>query len=152
MLIKNYPNYDITIEGIVLNIKKNKPIKYQLDKDGYKTCKLYNNGTYKICKLHRLLALHFIPLQEGKIFVDHINRDKSDNNILNLRWVNKSENNSNRNAYINSKLKERYISITTDKKYYKLTMRKPYNFIKSYKISEYSLNDIIKIRDNIINA
>ena len=152
MFIKNYPNYDISIEGIVLNIKKNKPVKYQLDTDGYKTCKLYNNGNYKRYKLHRLLALHFIPLQEGKIFVDHINRDKSDNNILNLRWVNKSENNSNRNAYINSKLKERYISITTDKKYYSLTMRKPYNFIKSYKITEYSLNDIIKIRDNIINA
>jgi hypothetical protein len=43
--------------------------------------------------VHRLVAKYFIPNSENKPCVDHIDFDKSNNKINNLRWVTYEENN-----------------------------------------------------------
>ena len=45
---------------------------------------------------HRILAKHFIPNPDDLPEVDHADRDKANNTLENLRWVNRTENNSNR--------------------------------------------------------
>ena len=57
-----------------------------------------NGRTYK---LHRILAKHFLPNPENLPEVDHIDRDKTNNSIENLRWTSRSENCRNKtfNAY-----------------------------------------------------
>ncbi|KAA6355140.1 MAG: hypothetical protein EZS28_049333 [Streblomastix strix] len=62
--------------------------------DGYVQVRL-NQHTYK---LHRLVALQFIPNDdpENKIQVDHRNHNRSDNSLTNLRWVTCSQNNLNK--------------------------------------------------------
>ena len=45
---------------------------------------------------HRILAKHFIPNPENLREVDHIDRDKANNTLENLRWVTRSQNLSNR--------------------------------------------------------
>ena len=42
--------------------------------------------------VHRLVAEAFIDNPQGYTEIDHINRDKSDNSVTNLRWVTHSEN------------------------------------------------------------
>lgn len=52
---------------------------------------------YIICgvPVHRMVAILFIPNPENKPFVDHIDTNKHNNTLENLRWVTAKENNNN---------------------------------------------------------
>lgn len=72
---------------------------YQLkgykEKNGYIRFGLMVNGVKTHIPYHRVVALAFIPNPEGKPTVDHINRDRSDNRICNLRWASHKEQQDN---------------------------------------------------------
>ena len=50
---------------------------------------------------HRLIALQFLPNDDpiNKDIIDHINRDKTDYHLHNLRWCSTAENQNNRIHY-----------------------------------------------------
>ena len=87
MEIKNYPNYLIYRDGKVFSKKSNKFLKESTLKYGYKFVGLNKYGKQKMFYIHRLLGIHFIPNPENKPTIDHINRNRSDNRIENLRWA-----------------------------------------------------------------
>ena len=49
---------------------------------------------------HRILAKHFIPNPDDLPEVDHIDRDKANNSLDNLRWVNRSQNKNSSNRTV----------------------------------------------------
>lgn len=71
-------------------------IKAQVLKpNGYQAVNLYKNGRGKMEYVHRLVAMAFLDNPERKPQVDHIDGDRANNILENLRWVNQSENNLN---------------------------------------------------------
>jgi hypothetical protein len=96
--IKEYPDYEISTMGNVRRIDDKKIMSVR-DHTRYKYIHLRKNGERKCSYIHRLVALAFIANQdETKIEIDHINRDRFDNRVENLRWCSKSENNRNKKS------------------------------------------------------
>lgn len=77
-----------------------------------------NGEAYPIIKnkrIHRIIAETFIPNPENKPCVDHIDGDKLNNRVDNLRWVTHLENNNNpitKQRLINSQNKSDTYKIT----------------------------------------
>ena len=44
-------------------------------------------------RVHRLVALAYIPNLDNKAYVNHINENRTDNHVSNLEWVTPKENN-----------------------------------------------------------
>lgn len=85
--------YKITSDGVVYN-KKGMPLKQYKCSSGktyYQVC-LCKNGFAKHFLVHRLVATHFLPNNDNKKVVNHINGIKTDNRVENLEWCTFSEN------------------------------------------------------------
>jgi len=94
-IIENFPRYEISIEGVVRNIKTRRILHPYVQKGYYRIDLVLETKKSKSVAIHRLLALTFIPNPDNKPIIDHINRDKSDNRICNLRWSTYKENANN---------------------------------------------------------
>ena len=80
-----------TKDGICY-FRKGRNITIRKNNFGYYETRLYKNGKKKSAFLHRIIAEAFISNPDGLPQVDHINGDKRDNRICNLRWVTRSQN------------------------------------------------------------
>ena len=95
-IIKGYENYSVSNFGIVKNNKTGKILKPKID-NGYKRLQLCKEGIQKFFGVHRLVGLMFIDNPDNKPFVDHIDCNKQNNNVINLRWCTNQENQRNTN-------------------------------------------------------
>ena len=144
MEIQNYPNYLIYNDGRVQNKKTKRFLKCGTYKTGYKyvvLCK--GDGTKKNHSIHRLVCIHYIENLNNYEFVDHIDRDKSNNNISNLRWCNKSQNELNKSLFKNNKLKIKNICRQDNGFMFKKIING-----KIYRKCFVNLDDAIKYKNN----
>ncbi len=79
--------YQINEDGEILNVKTGKIRKQRIKKNGYIDIDLYDkNHNIKWHRIHRLVAQTFIPNPNNLPIVMHIDNDKSNNNVNNLKW------------------------------------------------------------------
>ena len=97
--IFNNNNYFINKQGEIYRQnkkdKKFKLLKPRLEKGYYRVC-LYIDKISKFYLVHRLLGMVFIPNPDNKPCIDHIDKNKLNNDLSNLRWATYKENNDNR--------------------------------------------------------
>ena len=90
--------YEVSNLGNVRN-KNTKVVLSQEDTgNGYLCVGLQiDKGVYKKTRVHRMVAMAFLEFQrtEERNEVDHINGNKSDNSVDNLRWCTHKENMNN---------------------------------------------------------
>ena len=87
--------YAVSENGDVLSIRTGRVLKPADDKYGYLYYVLCVDGERRTVKAHRLVAYAFIDNPHNKPSIDHINGDKKDNRVGNLRWVTNKENSNN---------------------------------------------------------
>lgn len=91
-----FPNYQVSNFGNVKSFCKNKDagklLKPFTDTSGYLQVDLCG----KLFLIHRLVAMAFIDNAENKPCVDHIDTNRLNNKVENLRWVTSKENANNK--------------------------------------------------------
>ena len=139
-----YPNYTISSTGIVTNIRFDRVLEDYVSPDGYRYLNLCNTTGQKKFSVHRLLALAFIEPVDGKYTIDHINRDRSDNRLENLRWADKFDQAQNTGDFKTNKLQHKNICKAGNS--FRVVIRRNYTtvFDKSFK----TLEEAIEARDD----
>ncbi len=140
--------YKIYEDGRVWSIKSNKFLKHRFHSYAYVS--LYKDSKEKLMYIHRLIALHYIPNPNNFKNVDHIDRNKLNNNINNLRWLSISENGINTN--VRGNIPYRHISVrykTSNYSFYQLhiSRNKRKIFAKSFSCNKYTLEEVVRIRN-----
>jgi len=151
MEIKNYPNYLIYENGNIYSKNRNRFLKPTPNSKGYLQVNLGKNGSVRTRLIHRLVAEYYIPNPDNKPQVDHIDRNRQNNSINNLRWVNPSENQINKP--IRGKIPYRHISTKKmNGTYYQIKIKRNYKQIyqKYFKKNNWTIIQVLTYRDTIV--
>ncbi len=89
--VKSKDRYVKSVHG-TLYFKKGRILKQADNGQGYLQLMLCINGKNRTERVHRLVALTFIPNPLGLPKVNHIDGNKRNNNINNLEWCTQLEN------------------------------------------------------------
>ena len=95
--------YYISNCGQVKNTKTDRILKPRIIKGYYTILLRDQNQLQKSFLIHRLVAKYFIPNPENKPTVNHIDRNRTNNNYNNLEWNTRLENCQHRSIGLNYK-------------------------------------------------
>lgn len=99
--VKGYEGiYEVSNYGNVVSLNyrqtgERHTLRIKTGKDGYLRVTLCKKCICRSFLVHRLVAEAFIPNPGNKPFVDHIDTDRKNNCVLNLKWCNRKENANN---------------------------------------------------------
>lgn len=119
-------------------------LKPQLNKFGYSKITLLKNGKQYLVSIHRLVAQTFIDNPKNFPEVNHIDGNKSNNNVNNLEWTTHSENIKHRFSALKQEPFRKYNSNKIDwnkkedineyhRKYYQKNKRKILEYGKQWR-------------------
>ena len=144
--IPNYDNYKFdTVLNQVYNTETNMYLKYCLS-TGYYFVNLYKNKIRTAFGIHQLVYIINNLTEDISLFqIDHIDNDKTNNKIENLRKCYQSDNMSNIKTRIDNKLGIKYIRKTRNSFQFRLVKNK-ITYRKNFK----TLEETIEYRDKFV--
>jgi len=113
--IYNHDNYMVSNRGNVKNIKTNRVLKLNFDGYYVNVNIVDNDGKQSTKRVHRLVAAAFLDNPSNYKCVDHIDLNKINNNVDNLRYVSYSINGLHR-LKIKKECSSKFKGVCFDKK------------------------------------
>jgi hypothetical protein len=93
--LEKFDNYEMNQEGVLINVKTKRILKGSIGEDEYTRFELNQDGLKKNVLKHRLIAELWIFNPDNLACVDHIDRNRLNNAVDNLRWCSYEENSRN---------------------------------------------------------
>lgn len=93
-------NYYVSTYGRIYSIKSQKILSQYKD-SGYNRVTIHDKNSIfnkRSVKVHKIVAETFLKKHDKNYVIDHIDRDKTNNKLSNLRYVSISDNNRNRDV------------------------------------------------------
>lgn len=84
--------YEVNEHGVIRKISTKRVLKPYKTKFGYYRVALFKQGERHRLHVHQVVAMTFIPNPDRKTQINHIDGDKTNNNVSNLEWVTPQEN------------------------------------------------------------
>lgn len=94
--------YKVTEDGRVYSEHSGRYLNPIIVKDGVLKVRIKINGIKKSLAVHRLVAIAYVDNPDNKPQVDHIDGNKGNNHVNNLRWCTNEENQAYRDEQGNS--------------------------------------------------
>jgi len=148
--VKNFPDYEISEDGIVFNTKTSRLISPQLRPNGYVAVWLRNEDGRRLCSLHKILIESFVENEDNLPCVDHIDRNKQNNKLENLRYSSYLDNSRNRPRTKNNKLGKHITN--SNPPYYRviITNKGKRVYDKNFNKKHYSISTVRSFRNNAL--
>lgn len=110
---------------------KQRVLKQKIDKENSCRVNLWKDGKERTHLVHRLVAEAFLPLIEGKNYVNHIDGNRLNNSVDNLEWCDHNDNNNH--AFDNNLMTTNHeiilINIKTNKEFTFISKSKASKFL-----------------------
>ena len=98
----DFKNYEISNLGRVRSKTTGRIMKQRINPNGYNIVDVRMNYKKDLKLVHRLIAIAFIPNPNNLPIIDHIDGNRVNNNIENLRWASYSQNAMNTKIRVNN--------------------------------------------------
>ena len=142
--------YEVSDRGNVRSLKcgRVRHMRKCKDKKNYERICLMKEKMKHTVSVHRLVGSAFLVPVEGKITIDHIDQNPSNNNLGNLRWADQTDQCINRKQYSNTGEKNISQSINTEQFH---VVIKRYGTIL-LNVAFKTIEDAIKGRDEFLST
>lgn len=90
--MEEFPKFDISTFGRFRNRARGSIMVPYKGENGYGKINLNRNGKGFVMLAHRMVAKSFLPNPDSRPYVDHVDGDRMNCRLANLRWATPSEN------------------------------------------------------------
>ena len=88
--LTEFNKYTIDTSGVIRN-NKGAPISYNKNKDGYNTCRVSVSGEQRFIRVARSISSTFLGPPPSLVHTaDHKNKNRDDDTLENIRWLDKT--------------------------------------------------------------